>query len=135
MVLSALLFRGRVSALRPLWQSGRIVPLVSTATAGELLRALAYPKFRLNRAEQGALASEYLPQATLVRPEDHPNALEHVPICRDPDDQAFLDLAQAGAAAFLVTGDRDLLDLDDPLFRHLGFAIVSPARFLEELAG
>ena len=31
--------------------------------------------------------------------------------CRDPDDQKFLDCATGGRADFLVTGDRDLLEM------------------------
>ena len=48
-VLSALLFGGGPAGrVRAGWQEGRFVPLVSTATAQELVRVLAYPKFRLS---------------------------------------------------------------------------------------
>jgi len=53
LVLSALVFQqGRLAALRTLWQSESIIPLVSHATAAELMRALTYPKFKLTRAER-----------------------------------------------------------------------------------
>ena len=39
----------------------------------------------------------------------------------------FLDLAQAGDADLLITGDRDLLDLNDPYQRRMRFLIVTPA--------
>src|SRR5947207_420118 len=52
-VLSALLFGAGVAGrVRVGWQSGRFVPLASAATARELVRVLAYPKFRLTAAEQ-----------------------------------------------------------------------------------
>lgn len=55
-VLSALLFgSGRLSALRVHWQAARMLPLVSKATVQELLRVLAYPKFRLTAAERNEL--------------------------------------------------------------------------------
>jgi hypothetical protein len=47
--LSALLFpAGRLSWMAAAWMAGRIEPLVSAATADELIRVLAYPKFRLD---------------------------------------------------------------------------------------
>lgn len=46
-VVSALLFGGgAAAAVRAAWQAGRIAPLASTATAGELVRVLAYPTLR-----------------------------------------------------------------------------------------
>ena len=48
---------------------------------------------------------------------------------RDPDDDIFLDLALAVEAAFLITGDKDLLDLA-PTYSRRGLAIVAPRSFL-----
>ncbi|MDM0033836.1 putative toxin-antitoxin system toxin component, PIN family [Variovorax sp. J22P271] len=107
-VVSALLFGGPATArLRSLWQKGACVPLVSAATAAELLRVLAYPKFRLSPAEREELLGDYLPFAEVVVVPDPP---PEVPACRDVFDLPFLHLAAAGAAT-LVTGDRDLLVL------------------------
>lgn len=92
--------------MRRAWQSHAFTPLVSTAIAQELVRALAYPKFRLSAADQDELLADYLPQTTTVRIPDPP---PKVPDCRDPFDAMFLHLAVAGKAKMLVTGDRDLL--------------------------
>jgi putative PIN family toxin of toxin-antitoxin system len=109
-VLSALLFgQSPTARLRAGWQSGRFVPLASAASARELVRVLAYPKFRLTAAEQEDLLADYIPWVTVVRiPEPPP----HVPPCRDPLDAAFMHLAVAGRAHALVSGDKDLLALD-----------------------
>lgn len=108
-VLSALVFGGGNSArVRRAWQAGAFTPLVSTATAQELVRVLAYPKFRLTAADQEELLADYLPHTTTVRISDPP---PNVPECRDPFDIMFLRLAVAGKAKVLVTGDRDLLAL------------------------
>jgi len=108
-VLSALVFgSGSTARLRHAWQSGTCVPLVSAATAQELVRVLNYPKFRLDAAEQEELLADYLPYTQTVRIPDPPPA---VPACRDPFDTPFLQLAMAGKAHALVTGDRDLLAL------------------------
>lgn len=107
-VLSALLFGGPATRrLRELWQQGACTPLISTATAGELVRVLGYPKFRLSPQEREELLADYLPFAQVVTLPDPPPA---VPVCRDPFDLPFLQLAAAGKAT-LVTGDRDLLVL------------------------
>lgn len=48
-VLSALVFGGGATArVRQAWQTGRLLPLASTATVQELMRVLAYPKFKLS---------------------------------------------------------------------------------------
>lgn len=107
-VLSALLFAGPATRrLRGLWQQGACTPLVSSATAAELLRVLAYPKFRLSAAERGELLGDYLPFTRVLV---LPDPLPVVPACRDPFDLPFLHLA-AAAKSTLVTGDRDLLVL------------------------
>lgn len=109
LVLSALVFtRGRVTPLRQAWQERRIVPLVSRLTAAELIRVLAYPKFKLAPEEQQELLADYLPYCKTVQiPEPPPRT----PSCRDAFDVPFLQLAIAGKAKALITGDRDLLDL------------------------
>jgi putative PIN family toxin of toxin-antitoxin system len=108
-VLSALLFGGGSAArIRNSWQSGRFVPLASTATAQELVRVLAYPKFGLAAEEQTELLADYMPWVHVV---NIPNPPPAVPRCRDPFDTPFLQLAVAGKARALVSGDRDLLAL------------------------
>ncbi len=107
--LSALAFRdGRLSALRAAWQAGRFIPLATTTTAQELLRVLAYPKFRLSAEEQGDLLADYLPFCKVVA---LPARAARLPKCPDPDDVPFLLLAVAGKADYLVTGDKALLGL------------------------
>lgn len=107
--LSALVFRGDpVGRLRTAWQIAKFVPLVSTATATELVRVLGYAKFGLSSSEQEDLLADYLPWTRVV---DVPSTPPDVPHCRDIADAAFLHLAVAGRARALVTGDRDLLDL------------------------
>ena len=108
-VLSALVFaRGSTSRLRQAWQAGACVPLASTATVQELIRVLAYPKFKLDTAEQQELLADYIPWTEVVQVPAPPPA---VPACRDPFDLPFLHLAAAGRADAIVTGDGDLLVL------------------------
>lgn len=110
-VLSALVFGGgRFDTLRLAWQSERCVPLVCSFTASELVRVLAYPKFKLSSAAQHELLADYLPYCTTVKlPAKLPKTIK----CRDVNDLPFLHLAQVGKADFLVSGDADLLSLAD----------------------
>jgi uncharacterized protein len=127
LVLSALVFaQGRLVALRHAWQGGYCVPLVSKATAAELIRVLAYPKFKLGDDEQQELLADYLPWCATVR---IPNPPPSTPDCRDPFDQPFLQLAVAGKADYLVSCDQDLLILAD----RFDCPIVSAEQFLKML--
>ena len=109
LVLSALVFAsGRLAPLRLAWQAQRLLPLVSRATAAELIRALAYPKFKLAAHDQEELLADYLPCCKAVRIPVPPPA---TPPCRDAYDVIYLELALAGKADALVTGDKDLLSL------------------------
>ena len=127
-VLSALVFaQGRVAAVRNAWHEGLCSPLVSRATAAELVRTLAYPKFRLASAEQRELLADYLPYCTTVRMPARP---PKTPACRDPADIPFLQLALAAKAEHLVTGDRDLLALAN----RFNVTIIKPEAWLKTLA-
>lgn len=108
-VVSALLFEsGRLSWLRSHWRRGDITALVSRATVDELIRVLTYPKFALGKAEIEALLADYLPFTEPVEVSPRVGS----PRCKDADDQIFVDLAIAGRAEVLVTGDRALLEMD-----------------------
>ncbi|RMX10446.1 putative toxin-antitoxin system toxin component, PIN family [Allofranklinella schreckenbergeri] len=110
-VLSALLFtNGRLAWLRRAWQQGQLQPLICKQTASELLRVLAYPKFKLTAQDQQDLLADFLPYAHVI---ELPQRWPELPACRDEKDQVFLVLAHVGQAQALVTGDADLLALRD----------------------
>jgi len=110
-VLSALVFStGRLAWVRQAWQRQQLRPLVCRESVGELLRVLAYPKFRLTAREQQDLLGDFLPHAeAVVLPAQWPD----LPACRDDKDQVFLVLAQVARADALVSGDADILVLRD----------------------
>jgi putative PIN family toxin of toxin-antitoxin system len=111
-VVSALLFeRGTLAWIRTAWQTWLIQPVVAEPTVRELMRVLAYPKFRLNALDLEQLLADLLPWCeTWAAPI----------ICaqqqvRDPKDQVFVDLALTARVSALVSGDADLLGLRDQL--------------------
>jgi putative PIN family toxin of toxin-antitoxin system len=118
-LVSGLLFGGEPGRLRDLWVAVRLVPLLSKETFTEFNRVLSYPKFRLSPAEITMLIEEeLLPYAEVVDvTEDASGA------CRDPQDDKFLALVASGNAAYVITGDRDLLVLH--MFRQVKIITVN----------
>ncbi len=49
------------------------------------------------------------------------------PVCRDPDDDQIIGTAVAGEAECIITGDKDLLALQ----QYRGIEIVSPSDFAD----
>jgi uncharacterized protein len=96
--------------------------IATVETLRELIEKLHSPKFDryLRRARRDALLERV---ASLVEIID---VLQSIRASRDPKDNKFLDAAVNGRATVIVTGDKDLLDLNP--FR--GIAIVTPAAYL-----
>ena len=51
---------------------------------------------------------------------------------RDPDDDLLLATATAGEARYLITNDRDLLEVPDSFRQTLKYTIVKPQEFLTQ---
>lgn len=56
--------------------------------------------------------------------------LPNVPFARDPKDAHILALCQVSEAKYLITGDKDLLELHT----HQNTLILSPREFIEKLS-
>ena len=98
--------------------------IVSERVLTELERALR-DKIGLPDRELRSVLSLVREQATLV-----PEA-EVTVVVRDPSDIPILAAALASGADALVTGDRDLLELEQPV----GIRIVSPRGFWQLVKG
>ena len=57
----------------------------------------------------------------------------HLPVCRDPDDQKFIDLARCIGAGTLLSRDRAVLKLAARA-RRLGVLILTPTAWAGSLA-
>ncbi len=93
------------------WLAGEIDLIVSPLLLAELGEVLHRPKFRrwLSVEEVDAYLEFLRGHATLV--DDPPTQVGTSP---DPDDDYLVSLARAGRAQVLVSGDSDLVALDDP---------------------
>jgi putative PIN family toxin of toxin-antitoxin system len=116
-----------------------------TSTARRCLTGLARRKFTLVVTDE--IEREYAATCAVLkarRPQQDPSGplawilsrssrVAAAPLgkqrSRDPKDDPFLAGALAGDADYLVTNDRDLLDLGNPF----GIAVVTPVEFLRVL--
>ena len=79
--------------------------VASSAPLLDELQSTLQRKFTITPAVS-AFLELFRQQVRLVEPQALP-----VPVCRDPDDDVVLGTAVAAGAAFIVTGDDDLLVL------------------------
>jgi len=107
------------------WVDERFELVISPALLDELREVLERPKFR--RFISLTVAREFVDgladDALLIA---DPPALEGV--SRDPDDDYLIALARAAGADYLVSGDGDLLELQDP-----DPPVLTPRQFLDLL--
>lgn len=96
--------------------------LFSESTFKELKSTLLKPKF----AEIAELSTIRNFIINLIKIGEFIDPKIIIAECRDPKDNKFIELAVAGNADCIVTGDKDLLVLNP--FR--GIKIISPADFL-----
>jgi uncharacterized protein len=124
-LVGAVLFPDSIpgKALQEALRQGRL--LLSQSTTQEVAEVLNRPKF--DRYVHSHTRKRFL--AALVREALIVQTSLSLAVCRDPEDDKFLELAVSGNASFLVTGDQDLLVLHP--FR--GIPIVPPAVFLAAL--
>lgn len=126
--ISAFLVRSGTAglAVRRLLESRR--PCFSEATFAELENPIWKPKFDryLNLENRQALLHDVQALAHWV---EVPRAVAAQAWCRDTDDDKFIHTALAAQAAWLVTGDLDLLSVHPPQ----GLQILTPAEALAEL--
>ena len=125
-IVSALLFEHSTPGRAFYEALGRGEILLSQPVVDELNDVLRREKFeryvRLDDRER--FLNALIREATLIE------VTERIQICRDPKDDRFLDMAVAGGASHIITGDDDLLVLNP--FR--GILIVTPSQFLDSLS-
>ncbi len=101
--------------------------ILSAEIVEEVLQALAYPKIR--KAVRGNADAELWFEDILVLAHLMAGDFKAAGVSEDPDDDKYIAAAIEGRAAFIVTGDPDLLDIGD----HEGIRIVNPRAFLDLL--
>ncbi|MCX7854613.1 MAG: putative toxin-antitoxin system toxin component, PIN family [Anaerolineae bacterium] len=120
------------SPLYRLWREGRFELVLSPLLLEELEVVLSRPALQkyLRPGTAQAFLDLLSAEATVVIP-----AIA-VSLCRDPKDDALLEVAIAAQAEYLVSADQDLLD--DPRLREVmraqyGVQVVTVAEFVKTL--
>jgi putative PIN family toxin of toxin-antitoxin system len=115
---------GTVGPVLDLLEEKRYKFLYSEATLEEVVDVLARPRLRrrfpLRSRDPQTVVDLIVLRGEAVSPR------RQWTVCRDPKDDKFLDVAVAGRADALVSGDEDLLVLHP----FQGISIVQPAEFL-----
>jgi len=122
-LVSALLFKGELSRIVDLWKKGKIIPVFSRETFEEFKSVLEYPKFSLTRQEvKMIIEEEVLPFFEITETDNKTGR-----ICRDPDHDKFIACALSASADFIVSGDKDLLDIG----KYKSVGIIDASNFLK----
>lgn len=108
-------------------RQGRYILLYSWESLEELIDVLNRPGIR-DKYQVTEQDIQTVVGLLLVRGEDVTPS-ERVTACRDPKDDKFLEIAVAGEADVIVSGDQDLLVLRS----YAGIPIVPPNAFLQML--
>ena len=90
----------------------------------EWLKVLDYPHLPLDAHSREAAIARFDALIVLIAA-DRPGTAP-LPLCKDPDDQKFLELARDIGAAQLITKDKALLKLARKLARAGMFEILRP---------
>jgi predicted nucleic acid-binding protein len=119
----------RVQPIAAAIERGTLRAATSGACLLELRRALGYAQVKLDAAAQALAFERYLAHAVVFDVPDTA-AVAGLPLCEDPDDQKFIELASHACASHLLTRDKALLKLARRITASGRFAVVSPDDFL-----
>ncbi len=127
-LVSALIHRqGTTGEVLGSLREGRFVAVYTTDIVVKIIdvlgRAAFRTKYHLQPEDITTLVNMLRLRGELVNPH------RKIAACRDPKDDKFLEAALAGKADCLVSGDKDLLDLNP--FENI--PILRPAEFLARL--
>lgn len=114
----------RLPGLRAAADEGHLRLLSRGDALEELRRVLAYVQFAVSPERQAEILASYSARVALTPPV--PEDAMPLPLCRDPDDQKFLEIARDGGARLLVTRDKALLKLARRKEIAPRFAILTP---------
>lgn len=90
----------------------------------EWLRVLSYPTLSLTDCVRKKHIAEY--DETILNYDFENKNYALLPLCKDQDDQKFLELAYDARAKFLITKDKDLLKLSAKIRKQHLFHIIKP---------
>ncbi len=128
--LDLFLFKdSRCATLMAALKEGMVEAVTNTACRNEWLRVLDYPSLPLDETLKSSCATEFDTHIKHLAP---PKNNTPLPLCRDPDDQKFLELARDVNAKTIITKDKALLKLARKTRQAGLFAICKPENWQPE---
>lgn len=119
-----------VQPLREALEAKTVVNWTSPSCYAELMRVLEYPRFQPYAINSAQALAWMLAHSQMLADEEQ-NAMPNLPICKDRDDQKFLELAYRCKADFLLSKDKALLKLAKRMERQFGIAVLLPQTFYQ----
>ena len=105
-VASAFYFGGKPRHLLSLVMEGKIDSIVSVQILDEYRRIIAELGETYKQKNNDISFEAFISRCKTVVPS------QKISICRDPDDDKFIECALEGKCVYIVSGDKDLLSLE-----------------------
>lgn len=122
----------RWTLLHTALKDGRMEAVTRDDCRKEWSIVLHYPHLKLDDAGRVACTTEF---DSLIRCQSAPattDELQKLPVCKDKDDQKFLEIARDARVDVLITKDKALLKLARKTRRDGLFAIMTPEAWTRE---
>ena len=113
----------RCAQLQAALREGAVEAVTRADCRNEWLRVLDYPNLPLDETTKQQATEAFDQLIVCIAPDIRTTPL---PLCRDKDDQKFLEIARDASAQCLVTKDKALLKLAGKLARSGLFRITRP---------
>lgn len=127
LISAVILPQGSTRAVLTHLRRGSFIPLYHPRTLAELVNVLGRKrianKYNVTPKDVQMIVDIFLVRGEAIEP------TELFTVCRDPKDDIFLNVAVAGRADAIVSGDKDLLVLHS----FEGIPILPPRLFLDQL--
>lgn len=107
-------------------ESGAVEAVTRADCRDEYHIVLHYPHLPLTDDTRPASAARFDALIKVVAP---PESGVRLPVCTDPDDQKFLEVARDAGAGTLITKDKALLKLARRLEKAGMFAVIPPEKW------
>ncbi len=127
-LISATFWNGASSKILQLVEDKKCILILSAPILEEFAEVLEYDEIKRKvlskNLEMKMALQKIVTIATIVEPNEKIHA-----ISRDPDDNMILECAIEGNVDFIITNDKDILDLKE--FRKI--KVMTPEEFLKQL--
>ena len=121
-LISGVFFGGMPSRVLEAWRDGKIDLVVSPDIVEEYRRVGEELAARFTGVSLAPLLALLVMTAEIIEPPGLPEQ-----ISKDPDDDKFIACALAGDCQFIISGDKDLLEVSG----YQGVEVVAHREFLE----